>query len=73
MVLGVFGSVARGQDKVDSDIDLLVEVSEHVGLVGLAALQDELQDLVDAPFDLVPRSDLKPGVRNEVLREVVPL
>lgn len=69
----VFGSAARGEDKADSDIDLLVDVPPGVGLVGLARCQHDLQALLDAPVDLVPAEDVKPGVARSVLAEVVAL
>jgi len=69
----VFGSVARGQETEISDLDLLVDVAPGVGLFGLARAQRELEDLLGAPVDLVPATDLKPGVAESVLSEVVPL
>lgn len=69
----VFGSVARGEDREGSDIDLLVEVDEGVGLVAIAGLARELTDLLGVPVDVVPASSLKPRLRAEVLAEAVPL
>lgn len=69
----VFGSVARGEDTVDSDIDLLVAVSPDVGLLGLARCQSELESLLEASVDLVPAGDMKPGVADSVLTDVVAL
>ncbi len=69
----VFGSVARGEDTVASDIDLLVDVAPGVGLLGLARCQRELESLLEASVDLVPADDIKPGVANSVLAEVVAL
>jgi uncharacterized protein len=61
--LRVFGSVARGEDRADSDVDLLVDLPEHMSLFGLARLQAELESILGARVDLVPSQDLKPGVR----------
>jgi len=61
--LRVFGSVARGEDRADSDVDLLVDLPEHMSLFGLARLQAELESIVGARVDLVPSRDLKPDVR----------
>lgn len=69
----VFGSVARGEEGSESDVDLLVDVAEGVGLVTLARCQAELEQLLGAPVDLVPAGDLKPGVAAEVLAEAVAL
>ncbi len=69
----VFGSVARGQDTSDSDLDLLVDLAPDTGLVGLARLERELGELIEARVDVVPEGDLKPGVARDVLHEAVPL
>jgi predicted nucleotidyltransferase len=72
-ISGVFGSVARGEDRPDSDIDLLVMVPPHMGLFELGRLTEELQQLLGARVDLVPAADLKPGVRANVLADLVSL
>jgi predicted nucleotidyltransferase len=72
-ISGVFGSVARGEDRADSDVDLLVMLPDGVGLFGLGRLSAELQELLGARIDLVPVADLKPGVRRNVFAELVAL
>jgi predicted nucleotidyltransferase len=69
----VFGSVARGEDRPDSDVDLLVDLPSGIGLFGVARVQERLQQILDAPVELIPAADLKPGVRPVVLAELVPL
>ncbi|MGH8997744.1 MAG: helix-turn-helix domain-containing protein [Acidimicrobiales bacterium] len=69
----VFGSVARGEEGTESDVDLLVDVPEGVGLVALGRCQAELEQLLGAPVDLAPAGDLKPSVAAEVLAEAVEL
>ena len=72
--LRVFGSVARGEDRPDSDVDLLVDIPVSMGLFGLGRLQDDLESALGGiRVDLVPASDLKPEVRGLVEREAVPL
>jgi uncharacterized protein len=71
--LRVFGSVARGQDTVDSDVDLLVDVGPGVGLMSLARAERDLERLLGARVDLVPVSDLKAGVAASVLGDARPL
>ena len=72
-ISGVFGSVARGEDLADSDVDLLVTLPPGVGLFDLGRLAGELQELLGARVDLVPATDLKPGVRHNVFAELVAL
>lgn len=72
-VLGVFGSVARGEDRPDSDVDLLVQLPSGMGLFALARVQDELEQLLGALVDLIPETGLKDGVRPAVQADLVPL
>lgn len=69
----LFGSVARDGEGPESDVDLLVDLPEGVGLVTLGRCQAELEVLLGARVDLVPARDLKPGVAAEVLAEAVAL
>lgn len=72
-VRGVFGSVARGDDGPDSDLDLLVDLPAGMGLLGLGRLRADLEDLLGCSVDLVPEADLKPAVRPSVDADLVPL
>jgi uncharacterized protein len=71
--LRVFGSVARGQDRPDSDLDLLADLPPDMGLIGLGKVQAELEHILGSPVDVVPAGDLKPGVSARVKRDLVPL
>lgn len=69
----VFGSVARGEDTDTSDIDLLVDLDDGVGVVSLAGLNRELAELLSVDVDVVPASALKSATRDEVLSEAIAL
>jgi uncharacterized protein len=69
----LFGSTARGDDRPDSDIDLLVHLEPDVGLLGLARLQRDLEEVLEGPVDLVPDDGLKPEVRAALERDMVAL
>jgi predicted nucleotidyltransferase len=71
--LAVFGSVARGEESVDSDIDLLADLPEDMGLFGLGRLQSDLAAILGSRVDLVPARDLKPGVWDSVRADRVSL
>lgn len=71
--LRVFGSVARGEDRADSDLDLLVDLPPGMGLFALGRVQAALETIIGARVDLVAAADLKPGVRAQVERDLVPL
>ena len=68
-----FGSVARGDDDETSDVDLLVDLRNDVGLVSLVGLERELSELLDADVDVVPASLLKSAVRESAEAEAIAL
>jgi predicted nucleotidyltransferase len=61
----VFGSVARGDHRPDSDIDIMVEIDPeaHITVFDYADLKDFIASLFDGPVDVVNREGLKPYVR----------
>jgi predicted nucleotidyltransferase/DNA-binding XRE family transcriptional regulator len=71
--LAVFGSVARGQDQPGSDVDFLADLPPGMSLLGLGRVIDDLEAITGSRVDLVPAADLKPGVRDRVEAEMVPL
>ncbi|WP_251438623.1 MULTISPECIES: helix-turn-helix domain-containing protein [unclassified Microbacterium] len=71
--VGVFGSVARGEETSTSDIDLLVDIADGTGLLAIIGAQVELEDLLGRSVDLVPRDGLKADVTPSVTRDVVML
>jgi hypothetical protein len=69
----LFGSVARGEDDEQSDIDFLVEMEPDRSLLDRAALQLELQDLLGRNVDVVSERGIKPRIRDRVLQEATAL
>lgn len=69
----VFGSLARGEARAESDIDLLVDLAPQQTLLQLSAFRQELEALVGEKVDLAVSSDLRPEVRQAVLAEAIPL
>lgn len=69
----VFGSAARGTDTESSDIDLLVDLSPSVGIVGLVGLEREIAEILGHDVDVVPAANLKSGVAAQALTEAIPL
>ena len=69
--LWLFGSHARGEERRESDVDILVEFEEPPSLLGFLALERRLSELIDKKVDLVMRSALKPAIGERILQEVV--
>lgn len=67
--LSVFGSVSRGDDGPESDVDILVsfQPGARVTFLTLARMQRELEAMVGRKVDLVPKEGLKPLIREQVL------
>ena len=69
--IGVFGSYARGEEQPGSDLDLLVEFDEPIGLFRYIELEEHLSELLGVTVDLVTRNTLKPLMGKGILAEVV--
>ena len=71
--LRVFGSVARGDARPDSDVDLLVDMEPGRSLFDLGGLLYDLQTLLGVDVDVVTEKGLRPRIRMQVMREATPL
>ena len=71
--LRVFGSVARGEDRPDSDVDLLADFPPGLSLFGLGRLQADLEGILGSGVDLIPAAGLKPSVRERVEPDLIKL
>lgn len=65
----VFGSVARGDDRPGSDIDLLVEMGRDRSLLDLVALEQELEALLRRRVDVLTEESLAPSIRKRIAAE----
>lgn len=69
-MLGVFGSVARGEDTADSDIDIIVRFKNPVGLLDMIRLEDRLERSIGRSVDLGTENDLHPLIKENVLSDL---
>ncbi|OKH20781.1 nucleotidyltransferase family protein [Chroogloeocystis siderophila] len=69
--LSLFGSVARDEASAESDVDLLVEFEQPVGLLTFVRLQRYLEKILECSVDLGTTDSLKSYLQEPVLREVV--
>jgi len=68
---GIFGSVARGEETEESDIDILVEIDDRMSLLDFVGLKLELEDALGKRVDLGEYSTIKPVIREQILSEEV--
>ncbi len=71
--IGVFGSYVRGNQTATSDLDVLVEMNDAIGMLDFIGLQQDLSDALGLKVDLVMKDALKPRIGKRILSEVVML
>jgi predicted nucleotidyltransferase len=69
--LDLFGSIARGDARPESDVDLLIEFSEPVGLFHFFRVQRRLETILGRRVDLVMKDAIKRQLRTQILAEAV--
>ncbi len=69
----LFGSVARGDDRPDSDIDILVDLDPSivVTIFDYAGVKDFIAGMFERPVDVVSRESLKPRVRPKAIADAI--
>lgn len=72
MHVSVFGSVAREDDRPDSDVDLLVDVDPTVGLFNLMRMKTQAEKLIGRTVDVIPRDGLKVELVGSASRDEIP-
>jgi predicted nucleotidyltransferase len=69
----LFGSLARGDARPDSDLDLLVELEPGRSLLDLVAIKQDLEDALERSVDVVTEGSLSPYLKDRVLAGAIPL
>ncbi len=69
----VFGSFARGEETVASDIDLLVELEPKRSLLDMISMKYEIEDLTGRKVDVVTAKGISPYLVEQITKEAVPL
>lgn len=69
--VGIFGSYVRGEQKSESDLDILIDYEEAPSLFTLIEIENLLSELLGMKVDLVTRKGIKPKLRRYILEEVV--
>ena len=73
--VGLFGSYVRGEQRPDSDVDILIELTDppRISLLGLVNLQNFLSDLLGIDADVAIKKNLKKRIGRRILQEVEPV
>ncbi len=67
----VFGSCARGEENINSDIDFLADFNTDASLFDFMDIQDELEKLFNCKIDIVSSRGLNPYIRESIMAEAV--
>lgn len=70
-IRGIFGSVARGDESDESDIDVLVDFTEKADLFDFVGLALFLEEKLHRKVDVVPSDTIKSEIRNSVMKEAI--
>jgi predicted nucleotidyltransferase len=70
-IIGVFGSYVRGEEKPESDVDILVRFKEGATLFDLVGLAEFLEERIGIKVDVVSERALRPELKEQILKEVV--
>jgi predicted nucleotidyltransferase len=65
----LFGSFRRGEDRPDSDIDLIIEPTENMSLMGLAHLKGILEEKTGRVFDILTYRSIDPRIRSGIIED----
>ena len=67
----IFGSLAKGEAKISSDVDILVEIKSDMSLLDFIGIKIELEEALKMKVDLVEYDTIKPIIKERILAEQV--
>ena len=68
--IGIFGSTARGENTESSDIDILYQLKEAVGLFNLVRMKDSLEEKLNKKVDLVSEKYIHPKLKLSIMKDL---
>ncbi len=71
--LKIFGSYVKSKHTEISDLDILVEFDQPVSLLHMVSLENYLTDSLKVKVDLVPKDSLREGLKEQILKEAIPV
>lgn len=70
--IGIFGSYARGENRKDSDLDILISFKDKVSLLRLVQIEQKLSDELGIKVDLITENGLKnPRLKNFIYKDLI--
>lgn len=69
--LGVFGSLVRGENNLNSDVDMIVEYNITPDLLKYIELENHLEKILNTKVDLIIKTSIRPELKNDILSEVI--
>jgi len=72
-IVGIFGSYVRGNQKEQSDIDLLVDILYPISLLELVGAEIYISEVLGTRVDLIPKRDVREELRETIFAETVAL
>jgi predicted nucleotidyltransferase len=68
--IGIFGSAARGENTENSDIDILYQLKDKVGLFNLVRIKDSLEEKLNKKVDLVSEKSVHPRLKPYIMNDL---
>jgi predicted nucleotidyltransferase len=68
-IVGIFGSYVRAEQKKKSDLDLIAEFDKPISLLELVGAEIYLSKILKTKVDLIPKEDLRPELKDSILKE----
>ena len=68
--IGIFGSVARSENMESSDIDILYQLKESVGLFNIVRMKDDLEEKLNTKVDLVSEKYIHPRLKPHIMNDL---
>ena len=69
----VYGSVARGEARPDSDVDMIVSLEKPIGLYKFFEMQDALEELLGCKVDLATPDSINPHLARRIVNDIKPI
>ena len=70
IMVGVFGSIARGEATEESDIDLLIRFSKKKSLLSLVKIEREIAHLINRKIDLITEAAISPYLQETIMKDL---